>query len=60
VVRLLLDPGADVDAQAEGRVTALMRATWSGHEVVVRLLLDRGADVDAQHNEGVTAPVGTV
>ena len=45
IVALLLDAGADIDAQdaIEGR-TPLAYAAAGGHEGVVRLLLERGAD----------------
>jgi hypothetical protein len=47
-VRLLLDKGADVNAQGGVFGNALQAASSRGHEVVVRLLLDKGADVNAQ------------
>ena len=47
-MRLLLDKGADVNAQDGLHDTALQAASHSGHEAVVRLLLDKGADVNAQ------------
>jgi ankyrin repeat protein len=48
VVRLLLDKGADVNAQGGEYGNALQAASSEGHEAVVRLLLDKGADVNAQ------------
>lgn len=47
MVRLLLDRGADINAQGTGGMsgTALMWAALSRHEMVVRLLLGRGADI---------------
>jgi hypothetical protein len=48
-VRLLLDRGADVNAQGGYYGNALQAAAQrSGNEATVRLLLDRGADVNAQ------------
>jgi ankyrin repeat protein len=48
VVRLLLDKGADVNAQGGVYHNALQAASERGHEAVVRLLLNKGADVNAQ------------
>jgi ankyrin repeat protein len=48
VVELLLDKGADVNAQGGGYGNALEAASDSGHEKVVELLLAKGADVNAQ------------
>ncbi|KAF2818033.1 hypothetical protein CC86DRAFT_414280, partial [Ophiobolus disseminans] len=44
VVKLLLDAGADANAQGGGG-NALYVASDRGHEQVVKLLLDAGADV---------------
>jgi len=48
IVRLLLDKGADVNAQGGEYGNALQAAASNGHEGIVRLLLDEGADVNAQ------------
>jgi ankyrin repeat protein len=48
VVKLLLDKGADVNAQGGHFGSALYEASARGHEAVVKLLLDKGADVNAQ------------
>lgn len=49
VVQLLLDHGAEVNAQVEGRFpNALVAASFQGHDKVVQLLLDHGAKVNAQ------------
>jgi ankyrin repeat protein len=49
VVKLLVDKGADVNAQGGLYGNALQAAvSYRGHEAVVRLLLDKGADVNAQ------------
>jgi ankyrin repeat protein len=45
---LLLDKGADVNAQGGYYGNALQAATSSGHRETVTLLLDKGADVNAQ------------
>jgi hypothetical protein len=52
IVRLLLEAGADVNAEGGGLYgSALQAASARGHEQVVRLLLDHGADVNAQGGE---------
>ncbi|KAH7390279.1 ankyrin repeat-containing domain protein [Cadophora sp. MPI-SDFR-AT-0126] len=48
VVKLLLDKGADVNAQSGFYGNALQAASAGGHEQVVKLLLDKGANVNAQ------------
>jgi ankyrin repeat protein len=48
ITRLLLDAGADVNAQGELFSNALQVALWGGHEQVVKMLLNKGADVNAQ------------
>ncbi|KAI1533400.1 fibronectin type 3 and ankyrin repeat domain protein 1, partial [Pyrenophora tritici-repentis] len=48
ITRLLLDAGADVNAQGGRYGNALQAASDGGHEQVVKTLLDAGADVNAQ------------
>ncbi len=48
VVQMLLDKGADVNAQGGDFGDALQAASCEGHEKVVQMLLDKGADVKAQ------------
>jgi ankyrin repeat protein len=48
VVQLLLDKGADVNAQGGDYGNALQAASAGGHKEIVQLLLDKGADVNAQ------------
>ena len=48
VVRLLLEKGADVNAQGGDYGNALQAASNGGHEGVVRLLLGKGANFNAQ------------
>jgi len=48
VVRLLVDLGADVNAQGGFYGNALLAAASRDHEAVVRLLVDLGANVNAQ------------
>lgn len=47
-VDLLLDAGADINAQGETNYTALHYAVEQQHPEVVRLLLERGADKTAR------------
>ncbi|KAF2178433.1 ankyrin, partial [Zopfia rhizophila CBS 207.26] len=46
--KLLLDKGADVNAQGGSYGNALHAASERDHEQIVKLLLDKGADVNAQ------------
>jgi ankyrin repeat protein len=48
VVKMLLDKGADINAQGGSYGTALYAASLQGHEKVVELLLGKGADVNAE------------
>lgn len=48
VAKLLLDEGADVNAQGGHFGNALQAASQTGHRAVVQLLLGKGADVNAQ------------
>ncbi|KAF2183428.1 hypothetical protein K469DRAFT_521687, partial [Zopfia rhizophila CBS 207.26] len=45
---LLLDAGADVNAQGGHYGNALQAASLGDHEQIVKLLLNAGADVNAQ------------
>jgi hypothetical protein len=55
VVRLLLEHGADINAQSRRGWTPLHAASCYGALEVVRLLLEHGADVEAKTNSGKTA-----
>ncbi|KAA8894567.1 hypothetical protein FN846DRAFT_999693 [Sphaerosporella brunnea] len=46
--RLLIEEGADVNAQGGRFGNALRAAAFDGNEAVVRLLIEKGADVNAQ------------
>ncbi|KAJ7238153.1 hypothetical protein C8J57DRAFT_1566206 [Mycena rebaudengoi] len=48
MVCLLIENGADVNAQSGEYGNALQAATANGHESVVCLLIEKGADVNAQ------------
>ena len=45
---MLLDKGADVNAQGGWYGNALQAASSRGHEKVVQILLDKGAEINAQ------------
>ena len=51
IIRLLLDKGADVNAQGGKHGNALQAAAYTGNLEVTRLLLDKGANVNAQGGE---------
>ncbi|KAK4220622.1 hypothetical protein QBC38DRAFT_525549, partial [Podospora fimiseda] len=48
IVKLLLDEGADVNAQGGLYDNALQAASLEGHQEIVKLLLDKGAGVNEQ------------
>jgi hypothetical protein len=48
ITRLLLDAGADVNAQGGRYGNALQAASEGGHKQIVKTLLDKGANVNAQ------------
>ncbi|KAH0538097.1 hypothetical protein FGG08_005309 [Glutinoglossum americanum] len=50
-VRLLLEAGADVNAQGGRHGNAIEAASFQGHDEAVQLLLEKGADVNAQWGE---------
>jgi ankyrin repeat protein len=47
-VNLLLEKGADVNAQGGEYGNALPAASFGGHEAIANLLLENGADINAQ------------
>jgi ankyrin repeat protein len=55
LVELLLNCGANINAQNHACITALMQAAGNNHIEVVRLLLNRGADVNLASYTGRTA-----
>lgn len=44
---MLLDKGADVNAQGSNYGNALQAALSRGYKTVVQMLLDKGADINA-------------
>ena len=54
-VTMLLEKGADVNAEDDYGITALMCASENGHTEIVSMLLEKGADVNAECDEGRTA-----
>jgi ankyrin repeat protein len=55
IMRLLIDRGADVNAQSDGNQTALLNAADMGQFDAVKLLLEKGADVKHVDFTGGTA-----
>lgn len=55
IVRVLLEKGADVNAQDIARHTPLHLAARDGQENIARLLLEYGADPDARNRDGDTS-----
>ena len=54
-IRLLLDEGANIDAQSEGGNTALQRAIYNQCPEEAEVLLSRGAAMDIKNDRGKTA-----
>jgi ankyrin repeat protein len=54
-VKLLLEAGADVDAQTAHGETALMYAAYAGRTEKVKVLLEYGADPNLTNMQGETA-----
>ena len=48
---MLLDKGAEVNAQGGWYGNALQAASEGGHEKVIQMLLDKGAEVNIQGGE---------
>ena len=48
IVQMLLERGADVNAEGGGYGNALQSASHNDHQEIVQVLLKRGADVNAQ------------
>jgi ankyrin repeat protein len=54
-VRLLLENGADINAEGGEHGTALQAASAEGHQEIVRMLLDKGADINVEGGNDGTA-----
>jgi len=52
---LLIERGADLNAQISDGMTSLAYAAYRGHQSVVALLLEKGADTSIRDNQGLTA-----
>ena len=55
VIELLLDRGANIEAQARNGMTAFIYASAMNNAEIAQLLLDRGANIEAQALNGKTA-----
>ncbi|KAF9869242.1 hypothetical protein CkaCkLH20_13287 [Colletotrichum karsti] len=55
IVEILLDHGADIDAQSKGGITALHLAVKQQEKQVVDYLLERGADIHIRDSRQQTA-----
>ncbi|KAJ5675431.1 hypothetical protein N7462_008328 [Penicillium macrosclerotiorum] len=55
IVQILLERGADVNAQGGDYGTALCAASFCGYDQIVQILLEQGADVNAQGGDYGTA-----
>ncbi|KAJ6439191.1 Serine/threonine-protein phosphatase 6 regulatory ankyrin repeat subunit A [Purpureocillium lavendulum] len=58
VVQVLVEKGADINANGRYGRTPLSWAAEDGHEAVVRLLVEKGADIDAKGRYGLTPLLG--
>ncbi|KAA1474957.1 hypothetical protein DENSPDRAFT_748797, partial [Dentipellis sp. KUC8613] len=55
MLRLLLEKGAEINAQAGRYGTALIAASFCGYRELVLVLLEKGAEINAQAGEFGTA-----
>ena len=55
IVQLLIDRGADIEAQDYEGFTPLCKATRLYHESIINLLLEEGANVNKRDNQGMNA-----
>ena len=52
ILKLLLENGADINAQDENGITALMLAVHSNSSEAIKLLLDAGAKIEIEDKDG--------
>ena len=52
IIKLLVEKGADINAQDGRGCTALMRAAYIGYPELVNFLLEHGADKSVKDYEG--------
>ncbi|KAH6986709.1 hypothetical protein EDB80DRAFT_590283, partial [Ilyonectria destructans] len=55
IMKILLNKGANINAQGGRYGNALQAALHKGYELVVKLLLDKGADVNIRYTPQLTA-----
>jgi ankyrin repeat protein len=55
IAKLLLDNGADVNAQAGSGITPLMKASYGGNDDLVMLYLEKKAEINMRNIRGLTA-----
>ncbi|MBT3584377.1 MAG: ankyrin repeat domain-containing protein [Halobacteriovoraceae bacterium] len=55
MAELLLDSGAEVDADDKKKRTPLMWAAWKGHPEIVEILIENDADLNAKSFTGASA-----
>ena len=55
IIPLLLEAGAQIDAQDNGGWTALIKASYNGKEAAVRELLKGNPNLDLKDSDGDTA-----
>jgi ankyrin repeat protein len=56
IVKMLLENGAEVNAEGGKYGNALHAASFQGHKAIVKLLLEKGVEVNVAAMEGVSNP----
>ena len=57
IVEILLDAGAEINAEGVDNMTPLHQAAWQGHLKVIEILIDRGAVLDIKTEETQRTPL---